>query len=636
VAHRIARIWTGAGDEDAAGADLCEQDRLHGQAMTSASRTPAQCWASALGNIAKLQGDSFRTLADVIDEQADVAGAQPALVAPGDVLTYRGLRDRKNQYAQWATGQGLGDGSTVCLLMDNRPDYVAAWLGIGQAGAVVALLNTGLAGDSLAHAIKASGAMCIVAGAEHADRVLAIRALLPADMAFWIAGPDAAPAWARALQPEAYTAEPADKAACPAAAPGRTALLIYTSGTTGLPKAARISHYRIMEWSFWFAGMMGTGTQDRLYNCLPLYHSTGGVVGIGAMLVSGGSVELRKRFSASMFWADVAKTQCTLFLYIGELCRYLLAAQAGGHDQAHSLRLCVGNGLRGDIWQAFVDRFAIPQVLEFYASTEGNVSLYNCEGRPGAIGRVPPLLAQRFPVALIECDAETGEPRRGPDGRCIRCAPGVPGEALGQIRAASGADPTSFDGYTDAAATERKILRGVFKDGDAWFRTGDLMMQDRDRFFYFVDRLGDTFRWKGENVSTLQVAEALCRCPGVNGAVVYGVAVAGTDGRAGMAALTVSDDFSMPQLEAAARVNLPAYARPMFVRIRHALENTGTFKPVKTALVRDGFNTTVVADPIYVYDPRAGTYGRLTASESRRLMGMTDRAAAQQPQAASA
>ena len=280
--------------------------------------------------------------------------------------------------------------------------------------------------------------------------------------------------------------------------------------------------------------MMDAGPQDRLYNCLPMYHSVGGVVAVGGVLLNGGSVFVRERFSASAFWDEVVRHDCTLFQYIGELCRFLLNSGPHPLERAHRLRLACGNGLRQDVWTAFQDRFAIPRVLEFYAATEGSFSLYNVEGRPGAIGRVPPVLAPRFPAALARLDPTTGALLRDGHGHCRRCAPDEVGEALGRIATAP-EGPNRFEGYTSKVEGERKVLRDVFEPGDAWFRTGDLMRRDAAGFFYFVDRVGDTFRWKGENVSTSEVADVLAACPGVTAAAVYGVEVPGCEGRAGSA-----------------------------------------------------------------------------------------------------
>lgn len=397
------------------------------------------------------------------------------------------------------------------------------------------------------------------------------------------------------------------------------ALYIYTSGTTGAPKAAAISHLRLMQWTHWFAGMMDTGPDDRLYNCLPMYHSTGGVVATGAALLNGAAVVIRRKFSASRFWDDVAEQGCTIMQYIGELCRYLVQSPPHPREQEHRLRLCCGNGLRGDIWQLFQDRFRIPRILEFYAATEGSFSLYNCEGEPGALGRVPAFLAHRFPLALIKVDVATGEPARGADGFCQRCGADEIGEAIGAVGAHDKSAGGRFEGYTDAEASERKLLRGAFATGDTWYRTGDLMRRDARGFFYFVDRLGDTFRWKGENVSTTEVAEAIGGCEGVVEALVYGVAVPGTEGRAGMAAIVPAPSFRLEALREELQTKLPDYARPRFVRLRERLATTGTFKPLKQQLLGEGYDPGASADPVYFDDRQQRAFIRLDPTLYMRL-----------------
>jgi fatty-acyl-CoA synthase len=376
-----------------------------------------------------------------------------------------------------------------------------------------------------------------------------------------------------------------------------------------------------MQWSHWFGGLIGTTSEDRMYNCLPLYHSVGGVVATGAVLVGGGAVVLRERFSASRFWDDVVRWDCTLFQYIGELCRYLVAAPPHSLERGHRLRLACGNGLRGDIWETFQNRFEIPRIVEFYAATESSFSLYNCEGKPGSIGRIPPFLAHRFPVAIVKTDLDTGETPRGTDGFCIRCAADDVGEAIGKLADSSG----RFEGYTDVAASERKILRDVFEIGDAWYRTGDLMRKDQAGYFYFIDRLGDTFRWKGENVSTTEVEEALATCRGVIEAVVCGVAVPGMDGRVGMAALVTGAEFLLADFANHVAARLPDYARPVFLRICNSIAVTGTFKPQKQALARDGLNPSAINDALYVFDRSraefvridSGLYGCIQRGEMR-------------------
>ena len=580
--------------------------------------SPARAWATALNNIAQLLQQPFLTLPQLIDTLAETYGDRIALESDGDALSYRVLSQLKSQYARWALQQGLGPGATVALLMPNCPQYAAIWLGLTQVGIGVALINTNLTGGVLRQVIMCADPTHLIVDPSLLAPIGAIRADLPADLVIWTVGDTGSETdWACRLDPSVYSAGLLAMDGHQPVRSSSTALLIYTSGTTGLPKAARISHYRVLEWSFWFAGMMDTGPGDKLYNCLPMYHSTGGVAGLGAVLVNGGTVVIRKRFSASRFWDDVVASGCTLFLYIGELCRFLVDSPSHARETAHRLRLCCGNGLQADVWRRFAQRFQIDRILEFYASTEGNVSLYNCEGKPGALGRIPSFLAHRFPVALIECDMETGTARRHDNNRCIRCSTGEVGEAIGRIDSDHGLGPTAFDGYTDTEATNGKILHDVFEDGDAWFRTGDLMRRDQAGFWYFVDRIGDSFRWKGENVSTTQVAEIVGSCEGVTGAAVYGVSVAGQEGRAGMAAITTGPGFTLGTLYDVVSSQLPFYARPLYVRVCEELDTTGTFKVSKCTLMREGYDIAATTDPIYIVDDEAKTYRRLGETSGR-------------------
>ena len=369
----------------------------------------------------------------LIETLADKFGATLALLSDRECLTYRALAERANQYARWALGQGLAAGDVVCLLMPNCPEYMAIWLGITRVRGIVSLLNTNLTGDSLAHSINLVAPKHVIVGADLVDAFAAVSPRLAPGVKSWAHGQGnhGFPRIDHEIQRVA--GDRLQSSECPLPSIMDPALYIYTSGTTGLPKAANVSHFRLMQWSHWFAGMMDTRSSDRMYNCLPMYHSIGGVVATGATLVNGGSVVLRQRFSASHFWDDVVEWNCTLFQYIGELCRYLVNSPPHPREAEHRLRLCCGNGLRPDVWDEFKRRFRIPQILEFYAATESNFSLYNCEGKPGAIGRIPSFLAHRISVALVKFDIETGEPIRNEEGFCIRCSANEVGEAIGKI-----------------------------------------------------------------------------------------------------------------------------------------------------------------------------------------------------------
>src|ERR1700733_14678044 len=576
-------------------------------------------WLRALAKTATI-GERGITLPALIERLAGEFHAAPALVSAEASMSYGQLGFRCNQYSRWGIGRDLKSGDAVALLMSNCAEYLATWLGLTRIGVVVALINSQLAGDVLAHSIKIADPKYLIVGADLASRAAAIRPHLPAALECRVVGSsrdlERTEADRARLEPElaplsGESLTPAERAAPPIDA---TALYIYTSGTTGLPKAAKVSHYRLMQWSHWFAGMMDTQPHDRMFNCLPLYHSVGGVVATFATLVNGGAVVIRQRFSASDFWRDVRDERCTLFQYIGELCRYLVNTPFQPTETEHSLRIACGNGLRPEVWVPFQTRFKIPRILEYYASTEGNFSLYNCEGQPGAIGRIPAFLANRLPVALLRFDIEKSEPWRNAEGFCERCAANEVGEAVGLMPDTGGERAGRFEGYENEEGSNRKVLRNVFKAGDSWYCTGDLMRRDERGFYYFVDRVGETYRWKGENVSTAEVLTALTASRGVIEGVVYGVSVPGADGRAGTAALVVNAEFDLAAFRAEVASRLPPYARPVFLRILSTLEATGPFKPRKQDLMQSGFDPSRIEDPLYFDDPRTQAYVPLDAA----------------------
>ena len=565
-------------------------------------------WIGALQRTGRIDASPSRTFPVVIDALAALHGEAPALIGEDERFSHAGLAARQNRVARWALAEGIAKGETVALLMRNRPEFVALWLGLTRVGVRVALLNTNLRGRGLAHCIDVARPVHIIVESGLADPFEGAREHLASAPRLWRhgAGTDGIETLLDGFDGAPLSAEEEREVVL-----SDEALLIYTSGTTGLPKAARVSHHRIMMWTHWFAGLIDPKPSDRMYDCLPLYHSVGGVVAVGSVLVGGGSVVIREKFSASRFWDDIVENGCTLFQYIGELCRYLASAPPHPLERSHGLRLCAGNGLRPDVWERFAERFAVPRILEFYAATEGTVSLYNVEGKVGAVGRVPSFMAHRSPALLVRHDVETGLPWRGPDGLCVPAAKGEPGELLGRL---SSKAEHRFEGYTSTDESLAKVLTDVLKPGDAWMRTGDLMRQDAQGFFHFVDRIGDTFRWKGENVATTEVAEALSGCPGVLDVAVYGVAVPGADGRAGMAAITAGPGFDLAALREAAATRLPAYARPVFLRVGAEIGLTETFKQKKTALAAEGFDPSRVADALYMDDAASGAYRPLDAA----------------------
>ena len=562
-----------------------------------------------------------RVFPAVIEDLAERYGDAPALLSDRECFSYRELGERSNRYARWALAQGLGKGETICLLMPNRPEFMALWLGVTHIGGVVALVNTHLTGPALAYCIDVVHPRHIVV----ADVLLAqfdtARAHITGDAKHWLHGEADANLPRIDLEVDALPGDRLADADRRRLTIEDRALYIYTSGTTGLPKAANVNHYRLMLASHAFSAVMDARASDRMYDCLPMYHFAGGVVATGAVLINGGSVVLRERFSAREFWDDLVRWDCTLFQYIGELCRYLLNSPPHLREREHKLRLACGNGLRPEIWVQVQRRFSIPQIIECYGATEGNVAMVNFDGKEGAVGRIPWFVAHRFPTKVVRFDVETEQPVRNKQGFCIECAVDEPGELIGKILKDSSKPVARFEGYASQNETDRKILRDVFEKGDVWFRTGDLMRKDAAGYFFFVDRIGDTFRWKGENVSTTEVEEAIGQFPDALEANVYGVEIPGRDGRAGMAAIVANAHFNLTAFCDHLTERLPEYARPVFVRLRDEIDVTPTFKKKKINLVKEGFDPAASNDPIYFNDPAAHTFVRLDGALYQSIRG---------------
>jgi len=570
--------------------------------------------------------DGTTNLGGLLEERSEEFADRPFLFFEDRRISYAEHNAATNRVAFWAHDQGLRRGDVVALLMENRPEYLAIWMGLAKLGVTTALINANLAGTTLRHALATSEARHLVLGAECIDRYRSMAEDLERGLEVWVhteAAGDGPPGdraesgsfdLRRALIGRPDQNPPVSWREGLRA--GDDLLYIYTSGTTGPPKAARFSHLRFVS-----TGDLGAWAQDLApvdvhYCALPLYHTAGGVMQLSATLFAGAAFALRRRFSASAFWDDIRKYDVTAFQYIGEFCRYLLNRPERTNDTDHRIRVAVGNGLRPDIWRSFRDRFAIPRILEFYGATEGNVGFMNFENKEGSVGRYPSALLRRFMsnAKLVRFDVESEAHVRGTDGFCIECTANEAGELLGRI---PDRDQGSgrFEGYTSKQATDGKILRDVFEPGDAWYRTGDLLRCDAEGFYYFVDRIGDTFRWKGENVSTQEVAGVLSGFPGLEMINVYGVAVPGADGRAGMLAFVQpggAPAFDGRALHAFVSEKLASYAAPLFVRVVESPELTGTFKLRKITLQREGFDPTRVADPVFVRDDDAGAYVPLT------------------------
>lgn len=590
--------------------------------------------ASTLVGVRKLRADVPADYSDFL--RPHFAARRDALVLIGDRsrFTWAELDDFAARVAAWGIRQGYRRGDVVALSMENRPEYVALWLGLSRIGVVTALLNTHLTGERLAHCVREASPRAWLVGHELLEAALSAvphlsdaPPLYAADLASGMSAAEALPAGSGSSAIESFddhlaaTPRVEIDPAIHASRRGADLLfLIYTSGTTGLPKAARISHLKAALTGMASWKSQGLGPEDRVYCCLPLYHSAGGMMAVGAALMSGGSIALARRFSASQFWSDCVRHQATSIQYIGELCRYLVNSPPHPEERSHVIRSAMGNGLRPDVWQAFQERFAIPKIVEFYGATEGNLALLNTAGRLGAVGQLPDFVRRRLGIELVRFDVEAEEIVRGPDGHCLRCAPDEAGELLIQITSRS-----RFEGYTNSSATEKKVLRDAFTKGDSYFRTGDLLRIDEDGFYYFVDRIGDTFRWKGENVATSEVGELISVDPGIDEANVYGVAIPGQDGRAGMAALVVNADFDLDRLSDAIHRGLAAYARPLFLRILPEMEITGTFKHRKVDLVREGFDPRKLPDALYFRDAASGRYVPLDAERYEAITGGRER-----------
>ncbi|XP_051979206.1 hsFATP2a_ACSVL_like domain-containing protein [Xyrauchen texanus] len=514
----------------------------------------------------------------------------------------------------------LKEGDTVALFLGNEPRFVWTWLGLAKLGCPASLLNFNIRSKSLLHCFTCCDAHVLIAAAELLD---AVEEILPAlkekGITVYLLSDECNTDGIQGISQK--IAEASDKPLSPALRSNvhirSTALYIYTSGTTGFPKAAYVTHERVWAASF-IQGVTGVTSEDIVYINLPLYHSAGFLIGLNGSIERGNTIVLRRKFSASQFWDDCRKYNITVMQYIGETMRYLCNMPKKDNDRDHKVKIAIGNGVRTDIWKEFLNRFGDIHVRELYAATEGNVGFINYTSKIGVVGRVNILTKILFPFALIKFDIEKEEPVRNSEGLCIPAGKDEVGLLVGKITRHS-----PFNGYAgNKQQTEKKRLSNVFVKGDLYFNSGDLLRIDHDNFVYFQDRVGDTFRWKGENVATTEVADILSMVDCIEEANVYGVKVEGHEGRIGMAALKLREgkEFDCVTTCSVLANYLPVYARPRFIRIQNSLEVTGTFKMKKVKLVEEGFDTKLIQDPLYFLDLTQKKYIPLTQEVYKSIM----------------
>lgn len=532
-----------------------------------------------------------------------------------EAITAQQLLARSYQITRWAEKNSLKQGDTVGVCLHNCPLFVPLIMGLSRIGVRCALLNTDVTGKALWHTIELSGARMVVVDEDSVKSMNTLSDTVRRSI-------ELVHASGRYERMGDFEAELSVLQDTPVQGPQgfakkEVSLYIYTSGSTGLPKAVKMSQTKLsigIKATSTLIEKRGVNTQDRVYIALPLFHSTGLIVGLFPALNVGASVVIARRFSPSHFFEEAVNTKATVVYYIGELFRYLVNTPECVWDKKHTIRLAVGNGLRPDVWPKVHERFGIKDVIEFYAATEGNVIFFNLDNTIGSVGWLHHALFNKNGGHLLKMQEDNKTPVRTEDGFCVEAEVGQVGELIGRIPKTE-ASQGSFDGYTDQEATDKKILRDVFEKGDQYFRTGDLLRYDADHYFYFVDRVGDTFRWKGHNVATLEVAELLTQHAQVREALVYGVALPGYEGKAGMAVIVpgVESMDAKTLGEVVSQSGLAEYQRPKFIRVVGKIDKTATKKYQRQRWAEQGYAVLNKEDHVYYYDYKQHAYLQLDA-----------------------
>ena len=533
----------------------------------------------------------------------------PALIFQDRELSYNELNQWANRISHYLQSRGIQKGDCIAILIENRPELIASVLACAKIGAICAMLNTAQKGKVLTHSINISKPKMIIVGEECYPTYKDIResTSIENDGHLYLANVDTlneqthTPVGCLDLALEIRNLNHDNPQLSSPITSEDPCFYIYTSGTTGLPKAVIFNNGRFMK----LYGSFGIGAvrlkkDDRMYVPLPFYHATALGVCWSSVLANGACLIMTKKFSASGFWPDIKKYRATSFGYVGELCRYLLDQPISNEDRNNGIRIIVGNGLRASIWNEFKERYDIKTIMEFYGSSEGNIGFTNLFNFNQTVGISP------FPYAIVQYDRETEQPILDNQSRMIKVKKGQAGLLIGEIT-----PKTPFHGYTDKAKTNSVIFENVFKRGDRWFNTGDIMRDMGFRHAAFVDRSGDTFRWKGENVSTTEVEMLLEEVPQIEEAIVYGVEIPNTNGRAGMASLKLGcdvKDFDFKDMVVQLNENIPHYAIPVFLRIDQNIALTGTLKHQKGPLKQMAFDIEKNNCPVYVLLPKADQY----------------------------